>query len=175
MIYYKNDNIIIRSMNKEDSHILHELRLTHGWFSELSVFNEYFKFQEMGELYCFIATINTEIAGYTALKRHAKSGPYKDLGFPELSDFNVFEKYRRQGIGNQMMDIVENFASQLNHFITLAVGLHSGYGSAQKLYIKRGYIPDGSGVWYQDKPLEPYSSCINNDELVLYLSKELKK
>jgi GNAT superfamily N-acetyltransferase len=175
MIYYEKDNIIIRSMNKEDSHILHELRLAHGWSSELSVFNEYFKLQVTGELYCFIATKNTEIAGYTTLKRHAKGGPYIDLGFPELSDFNVFEKFRRQGIGNQIMEVVENFASQLNHSITLAVGLHAGYGSAQRLYIKRGYILDGSGVWYQDKPLEPYSSCINNDELVLYFSKKLMK
>ena len=37
--------------------------------------------------------------------------------------------------------------------VSLAVGLHTGYGQAQRLYIKRGYIPDGTGVWYQGQTL----------------------
>ena len=43
----------------------------------------------------------------------------------------------------------------------LAVGVHSGYGAAQKIYVKREYIPDGSGVWYKVKQLEQYASCCN--------------
>ncbi len=48
-----------------------------------------------------------------------------------------------------------------------------GYGSAQRMYVKRGYIPDGSGVWYQDKICAPHGDCKNDDDLVLYLSKKL--
>ena len=55
----------------------------------------------------------------------------------------------------------------------LGAWLHSGYGAAQRIYIKRGYIPDGSGVWWNGKNLEQYPKCINNDELILYLLKEL--
>ncbi len=29
------------------------------------------------------------------------------------------------------------------------------------------YIPDGSGVWYEDRVCEPYADCCNDDELVL--------
>lgn len=54
----------------------------------------------------------------------------------------------------------------------LGVGLHSGYGSAQRMYIKRGYIPDGSGVWYNNMLLEQNAQCRNDDDLVLYLIKE---
>ena len=54
------------------------------------------------------------------------------------------------------------------------VGLHSGYGAAQRLYIKRGYIPDGSGVWYRNQPLEMNATIQNNDDLVLYLSKKFE-
>ena len=43
----------------------------------------------------------------------------------------------------------------------------------ERIYIKRGYIPDGSGVWYDDAVLEPYAPCCNNDNLILYLSKDL--
>ena len=57
----------------------------------------------------------------------------------------------------------------------LGVGLHSGYGGAQRLYAKRGYLPDGSGVWYRDAVCEPYTICRNDDDLTLYLSKAFDK
>ncbi len=49
-----------------------------------------------------------------------------------------------------------------------------GYGSAQRMYVKRGYIPDGSGVWYQNAVCPAYGPCANDDDLVLYLSKKLR-
>lgn len=56
--------------------------------------------------------------------------------------------------------------------VYLAVGVHSGYGAAQRIYVKRGYIPDGSGVWYQGKQLEQYAPCCNDDDLLLFMSKK---
>jgi hypothetical protein len=58
--------------------------------------------------------------------------------------------------------------------VYLAVGLHKFYGPAQRLYARRGYVPDGSGVWYGDKPCEPYEAYRNDDELNLYLIKNLR-
>jgi hypothetical protein len=55
----------------------------------------------------------------------------------------------------------------------LAVGVHSGYGPAQRMYVKRGYNFDGSGVWYKGKQLEQYAPCINDDDLLLYLAKDV--
>jgi hypothetical protein len=49
--------------------------------------------------------------------------------------------------------------------ICLGVGLHNGYGQAQRMYVKRGYIPDGSGVWFNDVNLEQYADCKNDDKL----------
>lgn len=68
---------------------------------------------------------------------------------------------------------MEDQVKEYSNEICLGVGLHYGYGSAQKLYVKRGYIPDGSGVWYNDKVLEQYCDCKNDDDLNLYLSKKL--
>ncbi|MBO6405196.1 GNAT family N-acetyltransferase, partial [Enterococcus faecalis] len=34
-------------------------------------------------------------------------------------------------------------------------------------------VPDGSGVWFQNKQLKPNDRCVNDDALVLYLSKKL--
>lgn len=66
-------------------------------------------------------------------------------------DFGVLEKYRRNGVGSKLMDIAEEIASGYARMVYLGVGMHSGYGSAQRMYIKRGYIPDGTGVWYGEK------------------------
>ena len=42
------------------------------------------------------------------------------------------------------------------------------------MYIKRGYIPDGTGVWYRNKLCAPYETEIaNDDDLVLFLSKRI--
>ena len=71
------------------------------------------------------------------------------------------------------MDMAEQIAKEYSDVVYLGVGLHSGYGSAQRMYVKRGYIPDGSGVWYQDKVCEQYAACNNDDDLVLYFSKRL--
>lgn len=93
---------------------------------------------------------------------------------PEVVDLNVFIKYRNKGIGNKILDVVENVASGLSDKICLGVGLHFGYGSAQRIYIKRGYLFDGSGVWYKGRQLEQYADCCNDDDLILFLSKSLR-
>ena len=69
---------------------------------------------------------------------------------------------------------MEQEAAKVSDMVYLAVGLHSGYGAAQRIYVKRGYIPDGSGVWYQGKQLEQYAPCCNNDDLLLFMSKKLQ-
>lgn len=72
------------------------------------------------------------------------------------------------------MDTAEQIAEEYSDIVYLGVGMHSGYGSAQRMYVKRGYIPDGSGVWYGDKVCGHYADCRNDDDLVLYMSKKLR-
>ena len=102
----------------------------------------------------------------------AKHGPFAEV-YPELSDFNVFEPFQNQGIGNLLMEEAEKRVKLVSDKVTLGVGLHSGYGPAQRLYIRRGYIPDGSGVWYQNFPVAMKATCEDIGDLVLYLSKDL--
>ena len=72
------------------------------------------------------------------------------------------------------MDAVEGEAAKISDTVYLAVGVHSGYGAAQRIYVKRGYIPDGNGAWYQGKILDQYAPCCNDDDLLLFLSKKLR-
>ncbi len=94
------------------------------------------------------------------------------MRIPTLRDFNVLEKYQNKGVGTALLDKIEDIVKEYSKSICLGVGLHSGYGSAQRMYIKRGYIPDGSGVWYNNMLLEQNAQCKNDDDLVLYLIKE---
>ncbi len=56
----------------------------------------------------------------------------------------MFREISHKGIGNKILDAAEKKATEMSEKVQLGVGLHSGYGSAQRIYIKRGYIPDGS-------------------------------
>ncbi len=117
--------------------------------------------------------MNGVVAGYITILPLAKHGTFAEV-YPELSYFNVFEPFRNQGIGNQLLEEAEKRVKFVSSKITLGVGLHLGYGPAQRLYIKRGYIPDETGVWYRNEPLEMGASCQNDNDLVLYLSKHLQ-
>lgn len=173
MIYFKNENLTIKSMIDSDIKEIVQGFNSQGWNREEDSLIKYYKEQEEGKREVLIAEINGDIAGYVTLIPETKEGPFSNKGIPEVVDFNVFIKYQRNGIGSKLMDSVEKLAKEKCNTISLAVGLHYGYGTAQRMYVKRGYIPDGSGVWYQNQQLEQYTKCENDDELVLYMSKTL--
>ncbi len=173
MIYYHDGIITVRSMKENDSRIIYEELLKQNWHPSVKTYENYFEEQERNQRYVFIAEYEGNIAGFTTLLPDASSGPFANKGIPEIVDFNVLEKYQKKGIGNKILDVTERAASGISDVVSLGVGLHYGYGSAQRIYVKRGYIPDGSGVWYKSKQLEQYCDCCNDDDLVLYFSKKL--
>ena len=168
-----NNTVYIRAMSQEDIEIILKNYAEQGWSKPREVLEKYFCSQTEGFLYVFVAECDNDVAGYTVLYPDTGVGPFAFQKIPVISDFIVFEKYQCKGIGNKILDAAEKKASEMSDKVQLGVGLHSGYGSAQRIYIKRGYIPDGSGVWYNNEPLAQYADCKNDDELVLFLIKEL--
>ncbi len=171
MVYYEKNGIVIRDLRQSDAKILTEEEIAQGWDTTIDKFEMRLTHQAEGKAVALIAEWNGSVAGYVNVYPDAKSGAFANRGYAEIVDFAVLEKYRRQGIGGKLMDIAEQIAFSYADVIYLGVGLHSGYGSAQRMYVKRGYVPDGSGVWYQNKICAPYADCRNDDTLVLYLSK----
>ena len=160
----------IRKMQESDIKELSRGFISQGWPSREEILTRYFKEQESGEREVLVAEVEGALAGYITILPCAKQGPFAEI-YPELSDFNVFEPFQNQGIGNLLLEEAEKRVKLFSDKVTLGVGLHSGYGPAQRLYIKRGYIPDGSGVWYRNQSLEMNAVCEEIGELVLYLSK----
>jgi len=56
--------------------------------------------------------------------------------------------------------------------VGIGVGMYAGYGAAQRMYILRGYVPDGLGLFYKDMPVTPGKKVLVDDNLALYLTKE---
>ena len=163
----------IRKMQEYDIKNLSQGFISQGWPGREEILARYFLEQKSKEREVLVAEIDGAVAGYITILPSAKHGPFAEV-YPELSDFNVFEPFRNQGVGNQLLEEAEKRVKLISNKVTLGVGLHLGYGPAQRLYIKRGYIPDGSGVWYRNQPLEMNATIQNNDDLVLYLSKEFE-
>ena len=165
-------NCTIRNMIKSDIESLSHGFMNQGWPGREEILARYFLEQESGEREVLVAEIDGAVAGYITILPSAKHGPFASI-YPELSDFNVFEPFRNKGIGNRLLEKAEQGVKRFSGKVCLGVGLHLGYGPAQRLYIKRGYIPDGTGVWYQNHQPAMNAVCEDIGDLVLYLSKNL--
>ena len=173
MLHYNEENLSIRSMIKSDIQGFVDAFAEQNWHKPVELLNDYYHQQEKGEKFVIVAEVNSEVAGYVTLLPHTEVGPYAYKNIPEIVDFNVLIKFQKRGIGNKIMDVAEGIAKENSDSVSLAVGLHYGYGSAQRMYVKRGYIPDGTGAWYKGEKLEQYAKCENDDDLVLYFLKQL--
>ena len=174
MIYYNTNGIVIRDMQLSDAQMITDGEIAQGWNVNVEKYEMRLKHQAEGKSISLVAEYEGNIAGYINIYPDSEWGAFANQGYPEIVDFGVLMKYRNNGIGSKLMDIAEQIAAQYSDVVYLGVGLHNGYGSAQRMYVKRGYIPDGTGVWYCDKVCEQYANCCNDDDLVLYLSKKLR-
>ena len=129
--------------------------------------------QEKQECSALLALYNDEIAGYVFLYYKCKWGGFANCELPGVVDLIVFDKYGNKGIATMLMDTAERIAKRYNNKVYLDVCLNQEYGPAQRFYVKRGYVPDGKGVYYEEKICDVDAVCKNDDELTLCLIKEL--
>ena len=57
--------------------------------------------------------------------------------------------------------------------IGIGVGLYSDYGAAQRIYVRRGYLPDGRGIMYRNQPVEPGAVIRIDDEAALMFTRPI--
>lgn len=174
MIYYRDEEIQIRDMEEADAQAIADAEREQGWDASPEKYRTRLADAANGKAIPLTAECGGHPVGYVSVYPNSGWGAFAGKGWPEIVDFGVLEKYRNRGIGGRLMDTAEGIASEYADTVYLGVGLHDGYGSAQRMYVKRGYVPDGSGVWYGDGVCPPYAECRNDDDLVLYLSKRLR-
>ena len=121
-----------------------------------------------------LAEYEGQFAGYVTIVWELDYPPFRQASIPEIVDFNVLIKFRRMKIGTALMDEAERRIALRSPVAGLGVCLHSDYGAAQALYARRGYIPDGRGVYYQGRYPKYGEQVRLDDDLTLFLTKQLR-
>ncbi len=171
---YSDDEIIIRSISKSDIDVIAgDLCLPWSTVQESKEkWNNYYREQQTGIRTVGIVEQDGKLLGYGSLLLKSQY-PYL-AGLPEIHDVWIYEEYRKRGIGSQLIDWLEKLAKEKGYKeVGIGVGLYADYGSAQKLYIRLGYIPDGRGISYKYQSTIPGESYPLDDDLILWLKKDL--
>ncbi len=136
-------------------------------------YRRYLNEQATGVRDVIVAELDGGFVGYINVVWTAGYEPFREAGIPEIQDFNVLPPYRRKGIGGALIDAAEQLVATRCSVVGLGVGLYSDYGSAQRMYAKRGYVPDGRGIMYDGEPVEPGDSVRIDDDACLMYTREL--
>jgi GNAT superfamily N-acetyltransferase len=165
--------IQIRSLNEHDPPNIAAAFENIGWVKPESRFQRYLEEEAAGHRTCLVATVSGQFAGYVTVNWLPTYLGFVDLKIPEIQDLNVLPQFRRRGIASRLLDHAEGKAACRCSVVGIGVGLHPGYNDAQRLYGKRGYIPDGRGITYRDRYVEEGAQVVLDDDLVLHFTKRL--
>lgn len=146
----------------------------HGWHKPVETFESYLDEQRRGVRACYVAEVEDAVAGYCTLLWESPYQPFKAAGIPEVADLNVLPPFRGHGVGSALLDTVESAAGERSAVVGLGVGLYADYGAAQRLYVRRGYLPDGRGVMYDYRAVEPCRSIPIDDNATLMMARALE-
>src|SRR5215210_4446561 len=166
----KIKNLVIRPLESRDVGPISAAFGDLGWNEPRSQYERYLSEQQSGTRTVFVAFIAEDFAGYVTVNWSPTYPPFRVDRIPQIQDFNVLPRFRRQGIGTQLMDEV----SQRSTVAGIGVGMSPDYGAAQRLYVLRGYVPDAQGLTRAGIPIVEHRDLIViNEVLVLYLTKSL--
>ena len=126
MIYYQDDEVVIRSMDEADARVFTDEYTLQGWHPDFATYHMRLKDQAEGRCIALTAVYKDRPAGSVYVYRTPHDGPFKDRGWPEIHDFSVLEKYQRKGIGQKLMDAAEKIAAQYAWAFAPATAVHKG-------------------------------------------------
>lgn len=167
-------NLTIRLLETGDAHGIAAAFTAVGWNKPASQYERYLAEQERGERVILVAFVDGAFVGYLTVVWASGYAPFREAGIPEIVDFNVLPQYRRRGVGSQLMDAAERRIGERSAEAGIGVGLDLDYGAAQRLYVKRGYVPDGRGISWDNRPVAWGDTVSVDDGLVLHLTKHLQ-
>lgn len=166
--------VTIKPLHQKDIAEVAEAFKQLGWNKPASQYERYLEEQKQGVRDIYVARVENKFAGYLTICWTSHYPPFHEANIPEIVDFNVLPKYRRQHIGTALMDKAESEIVKRSPIAGIGVGTDTDFGAAQRMYATRGYIPDARGLYYKDHHLK-YGEQITVDyDLAMYFTKVLK-
>lgn len=167
-------NLKIRELEERDIEPIVSAFQEIGWNKPAALYELYLSEQDRDLRVVLVAFVDDTFAGYVTIQWESGYAPFQEAGIPEIKDFNVLPVFRRQGIGTALMDQAEQIISERASVIGIGVGLHPGYGPAQRMYVLRGYVPDARAMYYDDRQVQEGEQVCADDDLVIHLTKQLR-
>jgi GNAT superfamily N-acetyltransferase len=170
-----DNHLTIRLLQAADVAPIAAAFATLGWDKPASQYERYLAQQQSGDRVVLVALVDEQFAGYVTIVWQSHYPPFHAASIPEIVDFNVLPHFRRRKIGTQLMDEAERRIAERSPLVGIGVGLYPDYGAAQRMYVLRGYVPDGRGVYYDTQQVRPGQAVPVDDSLALYFTKNLAK
>lgn len=166
--------VLIRCLEESDIQEIAGAFESIGWDKPAAQYERYYREQANKVRDVYVAFVDGEFAGYLTICWTSNYGPFREKNIPEIVDFNVLPEFRKQGIGTQLMNKAESEVAKVSPVAGIGVGMTPDYGAAQRLYVLRGYVPDGRGLCHRNHYPVYGEQVTMDDDLALYLIKELK-
>jgi GNAT superfamily N-acetyltransferase len=115
-----------------------------------------------------------EPVGIVTVRWQPNYPPFRSKGIPFIQNIEIRYDLRGQGYGSRVMAAVEQLVSERSPKVGTCVALFDAYGPAQRLYAKRGYLPDGRGACHRFTPLQRGEVITLDDDHLLWLVKDLR-
>ncbi len=164
-----------RALLESDCSLIPAAFTRQGWNKPASLYQRYLQEQLSGARQVLVAVAGEAFVGYLTIQWSSDYASFREKGIPEITDFNVLIASRRKGYGTYLMDAAEEAISKRSPVAGIGVCFTPAYGPAQVLYVRRGYVPDGLGAMSHRSRLSYGDRVVVDDELVLYLTKDLRK
>ncbi len=146
-----------------------------GWAKTkpVSLYERYLEERDHGQRVVWVAFVDTAFAGYVTVNWESLYPPFREASTPEIQDLNVLPQLRRRGVGSALLECAEHGITDRSGVAGIGVGLGEAYGAAQRLYVQRGYVPDGRGVTYRYRTLREGDETRIDDEILLWFTRKL--
>jgi GNAT superfamily N-acetyltransferase len=122
-----------------------------------------------------VAVRGRQVIGIVSILWVSNYAAFAERRIPLVHQLAVAGPFRRQGVGMRLMQAAEDLARDRGATeLGVTVGLFDAYGPAQRLYARRGYLPDGRGACRGQRPLRKGMQVIIDDDLIIWLTTDLR-
>jgi len=115
------------------------------------------------------------LIGLVIIRWEAHYPPFRAQGIPLIQHIEIRYEERGRGLGGAMLARAEQEIAQRSAIAGLCVGIFDSYGPAQRLYARRGFVPDGRGVCQGHRPLTQGERVVVHHDLLLWLVKDVSR